>query len=82
MKRLFVAPTARGRGVGGALIDAIVAAAVRIGYAEMLLDTLPEMHAAQASYRHGLYTHRPLLRLSAGRCRVLAAAARQGIGRQ
>lgn len=51
MKRLFVAPGGRGSGLGSALIEAVVAAAVELGYAEMRLDTLPDMHAALALYR-------------------------------
>lgn len=41
MKRLYVSPRVRGLGLGSALIDAIIGEAVRIGYIEMRLDTLP-----------------------------------------
>ena len=51
MKRLYVAPAARGLGMGQALVDAVVSQAARIGYNEMLLDTLPTMAGALALYR-------------------------------
>jgi GNAT superfamily N-acetyltransferase len=50
LKRLFVLPAARGLGVGGRLAAAAIAAARRIGYREVLLDTLAGMDAAIRLY--------------------------------
>jgi ribosomal protein S18 acetylase RimI-like enzyme len=52
LKRLWVRPEFRGRGLGGALTDAALAAARDIGYTSMKLDTLPaKMPDAVAMYR-------------------------------
>jgi len=51
MKRLYVDPAGRGLGLGRALTEAIIAEAIRIGYREMRLDTLPTLTAAAELYR-------------------------------
>lgn len=51
IKRLFVREQMRGIGVGRALVAAVVDAARARGYAEIKLDTLPQMQGAIALYK-------------------------------
>lgn len=66
MKRLYVVPNHRGRGVGRALGEAILDTARALGYDTMRLDTVASMEPARALYRslgfekRSPYYHNPL----------------------
>ena len=66
LKRMYVAPAARGSGTGRALGAAAVAAARELGYQRLLLDTVDAMAPAIELYRRlgfveiDAYRHNPL----------------------
>lgn len=56
MKRLYVRPQFRGNKIGEKLVQRIIEDAKAIGYAAMLLDTLPFLESALAVYeKAGFY---------------------------
>jgi len=50
MKRLYVRPDARGSGAGVLLVEALVREGERLGYTQLVLDTLPSMAVAHRLY--------------------------------
>lgn len=50
LKRMYVRPEARGRGVARRLTEHAIAEAAARGYSRLRLGTLPSMHAAQQLY--------------------------------
>ena len=56
MKRLYVRPNYRGKGLGNELVDRIIYDAKAIGYKYMVLDTLPFLDSAIRMYKkYGFY---------------------------
>jgi putative acetyltransferase len=66
MKRLFVRPAFRGKGLGRVLAEAILDEAAKAGYRSIKLDTIDSMKEAIALYRDlgfkptSPYTHNPI----------------------
>jgi GNAT superfamily N-acetyltransferase len=61
IRTLSVAPEARGRGVGSALVDWCIEEAGTTGLAEILLSTLPAMTTAHRLYESRGFVRRPEL---------------------
>jgi GNAT superfamily N-acetyltransferase len=55
IKRMYVVPVARGRGLGVALLVALEDAARALGYRRVRLDTGPKQPAVEAMYRRAGY---------------------------
>ena len=55
VKRMYVAPVARSRGVARRLLEALEAAARELGYARARLDTGPRQPSARALYESAGY---------------------------
>lgn len=51
IKRMYVRPAARGRGVGAALLEALLTQGAAMQFGRVRLDTAPELLEAQALYR-------------------------------
>lgn len=59
LKRMFVRPDARGRGLAGSLLAAVEAEAARANLATLQLETGPLQHAAIALYERSGYARIP-----------------------
>jgi GNAT superfamily N-acetyltransferase len=59
IRALAVAPHARGRGIGAALVAAVIERAASQGVRQLLLLTLPKMHAAHRLYAGAGFARRP-----------------------
>ena len=55
IKRMYVLPAHRGRGLGRTLLEGLEAAAADLGYARVRLDTAASMDAARALYGRAGY---------------------------
>ena len=55
IKRMFVVPAARGRGIGRRVLDELEAVAGELGYRRLRLDTAQSMTTAMALYRAAGY---------------------------
>lgn len=62
VKRLFVSPGYRGQSLGHRLVSEVIDRATRLGYRQLLLDTLPFMHSAMKVYRHFGFSEVPAYR--------------------
>ena len=59
IKRMFVRPAARGRGLGRRVLDELESAASELGYRRLRLDTAVSMTTAMALYRAAGYRDIP-----------------------
>ncbi len=59
IKRMYVSPAERSRGVGRALLEALEAAGRELGYERVRLDSGPEQVHGQALFRAAGYTEIP-----------------------
>ena len=55
LKRMYVVPSVRGRGIAGGVLEALEAEARRLGVQRLVLETGIRQHAALALYRRAGY---------------------------
>jgi GNAT superfamily N-acetyltransferase len=59
IKRMFVRPEAWGKGVGGGMLEVLLAEAEAVGYVRYRLSTHQKLHTAQALYRRAGFREVP-----------------------
>ena len=59
IKRMFVRPDARGNGIGGRMLEVLLAEAEAAGYVRYRLSTHHKLHTAQALYRRAGFREVP-----------------------
>ncbi|OAV43505.1 GNAT family N-acetyltransferase [Lewinella sp. 4G2] len=59
LKRMYVSPDARGRGIGSELVEELVSWASELGYSRMILETGHEMPDAVALYKKNGFSRIP-----------------------
>jgi GNAT superfamily N-acetyltransferase len=59
IKRMFVRPEAWGKGVGGGMLEVLLAEAKAVGYVRYRLSTHQKLHTAQALYRRAGFREVP-----------------------
>jgi GNAT superfamily N-acetyltransferase len=59
IKRMFVRPEAWGKGVGGRMLEVLLAEAEAAGYVRYRLSTHHKLHTAQALYRRAGFREVP-----------------------
>jgi GNAT superfamily N-acetyltransferase len=74
IKRMFVRPEASGRGVGAALLDALLGEARAIGYTRYILSKQRAFNAAQARYARPISVWYRLPRISPASSRAWMSA--------
>jgi GNAT superfamily N-acetyltransferase len=75
MKRLYVRPAFRGRGIGQALLNRAIAEARALGYTEIVADTMPGMTSAREMYRKAGFVESPACSEEPTPCAILLRLA-------
>jgi putative acetyltransferase len=60
IKRMYVVPSVRGQGIGGRIVAALEAEAIRLHAHRILLETGPRQPEASAMYQHAGFSEIPL----------------------